>query len=201
MSNERGQYRCIYSVLLDSKEFQALTLEAMSVFFFLRTIRECHISGIFIFFIDMLADRMPISRKRIVAALNELEQAKWIVREENILWIRNALRYQPNFSLKSLDNQKSLLKHINSFPRLNIVQDFREYYNLPILSTPSPTDSPTPSRTQVEGEVEGEVEVKREGEEDDNTQPSSVETEQAREIIAYLNEKTKKKYQLDISFQ
>ena len=67
----------------------------------------------------------------LAAAFRELEDGNWLIREQDIIWLRNLLRYSPSISLDSENNRKGLERYLHELPRQPIVERFRAYYLTP----------------------------------------------------------------------
>jgi hypothetical protein len=92
-------------------------------------------SGIGVVYAAQLAERCRATPRQIEAALIELETRKpgqelgWIVRERNIVWIVNALRYEPNLYVTNEKHRTFVAKQLLPLgDRLAIVNHFRRYY-------------------------------------------------------------------------
>lgn len=158
--SERGDYRAIYTVLPDSPEFQSLSPHAQLVWFHLKL--ALGPTGIDTMTAPewQIAERSNLEVDQVRAALEELAEPSpsdgiphpipkaWLVRERNVLWLRNGLKYEPSRTLTNANHRTSVEKHAAGLPKLRIVNDFCAHYGIdPVFpelwDTPSPTPSPS----------------------------------------------------------
>lgn len=154
---ERGDYRGIYTVLGEDPDFQALGPDAQLVWFHLKL--KLGASGIDVLHAAeaVLAERMGMASGwhedgmamacgRVADALSRLQSGGWLIRDGSVLWLRNALKYEPSRMLSVPNHRKSILAHIAGLPKRSIVNDFARFYELPI-----PFPELTPSATHEDG--------------------------------------------------
>lgn len=127
---ERGDFRSIYTVLVDTPEFTDLPPEAQLVWFHLKL--KMGPAGIDVIPAaeHVLSDTTGIPCEGVADAIEILSQRGFLARERNVLWLRNALKFEPSRNLDNDNHKKSIRKHISSLPKLGIVNDFADYYNL-----------------------------------------------------------------------
>lgn len=130
--SERGVYRGIYSALVDDPEYQLLSAKARLVFL---TVRICVQAGpacIFRYYPALLAAQAGLSVRDVEAALVELERSPsdWLRREGPVIWVRNALRHDPNMHLTNDRHRVAVENWLRGLPRLQIVLTFCEYYQI-----------------------------------------------------------------------
>lgn len=130
---DRGEYRSFYISFWDDPDEHALSDRAYRVLTTLKGTLPA--SGIGVVYTAQLAERCRATPKQIEAALVELETPKpgqqlgWIVRERNIVWIVNALRYEPNLYVTNEKHRTFVAKQLLPLgDRLAIVNQFRRYY-------------------------------------------------------------------------
>lgn len=161
-STDRGEYRAIHTVLLDSPEFLDLSPGAQLVFFHLKL--RLGATGI-----DVLpaaeaqiaeTTGLPLTAppngdtNTVANTVRELIRTGWLKRERNVLWLRNGLRYEPSRSLNNEKNRKGVENHISTLPKLKIVNDFAEYYG---LEKPFPEEHRTEHRSEGVGNTDRTV--------------------------------------------
>ena len=142
MGKDRGEYRAIHTVLVDSPEFIDLSPAAQLVFFQLKL--RLGASGIDVIpaVEHVLAEATGYPTDAIGDAIGDAIANGFLVRERNVLWIRNGLKFEPFRSLENDNHVTSILRHIESLPKLQIVKDFADYYGLELeWHTPSHTPS------------------------------------------------------------
>jgi hypothetical protein len=133
--SERGDYRSTYCTFWDDPDVHGLSHLAYRVLTTLKGTLPA--SGIGIVYTSQLAERCgSVTHDEIAAALSELERAKpgeshgWIVRERNVIWIVNGLRYEPTLTSANGNHRKflreRLLAPLGEKPQ--IVAAFRRYY-------------------------------------------------------------------------
>lgn len=128
--SDRGDYRGIYTVLTETPEFQDLPPEAQLVWFHLKL--KLGASGIDV--LDaaeaVISERSGIPSEGVADAIEILSTRGWLARDRNVLWLRNALRFEPSRNLKNDNHKKSILAHLQSLPKRKIVNDFAKYYKI-----------------------------------------------------------------------
>ena len=145
---QRGVYRGVFSVLLDDPDFQALSAPARHTFLTLRLCAQAGPACIFRFYSAVLCAQTGYSVKAIERALTELEKGSWLLREGPVIWLRNALRYDPYLRLSDTKHMKAVEKWISGLPRVGLVLSFCDYYQItrpfddPSKDTPRPFDDP-----------------------------------------------------------
>lgn len=124
--SERGEYRAIRRVLLDGPDFQKLSERARWIFVVLKI--NLGPAGIDVVYPDALTVQLSAQSgagaAQIIAALEELEAAKWIAREANVLWIKGQLANDPHFRQSDDKHRKGIQRHVGGLPRLGIVREY-----------------------------------------------------------------------------
>jgi hypothetical protein len=149
----RGVYRGIYSALIDDSDFQALSAKARHVFLTIRVSPQAGAAGIFRAYNAVVAEQTGLSTEDVEAALHELEtspstERPWILREGGILWIRNALAYDPNLRISDPKHRAAIERVLAALPRSAIVAKFCKHYGLvspfarPAKAPARPSDDP-----------------------------------------------------------
>lgn len=156
--SSRGVYRGIFSALPDDPEFQQLPANARLALYTVRICKEAGPAAIFRYYPSMLTAQTGLTPKALEAALKALEAGRWIEREGPILWVRNGLRYDPSFRLSDQKHRKAVLTHVAGLPKLQIVLNFCNYYQLP-----RPFEGPSKTLRTGEGEGDRDRDRDREG--------------------------------------
>jgi len=130
VATDRGHYRAIHSVLIDSPEFLSLSPDAKLLFYTLRLCTENNMASIFLFHRECLPRRTGLTAKEVEAGFTELEIAYWIAYQDGILWIRNGLRFDPNVHLTNAKHLIAVERVVNGLPKSEIVAKFIRYYSL-----------------------------------------------------------------------
>ncbi len=131
-NDHRGLYRSIYCALWNDCEFKRFSPDAKLVFLNLRTSPLSNIAAIFSFWIEPIEQQTGLTREAIQKALEALSDQKWIVIEENVVWIRKGLRFDPNVSMQNNNHRKGIIRAVLSLPRLQLVRDFLDFYGIEI---------------------------------------------------------------------
>lgn len=132
--SDRGDYRSFYCSFWDDADLHTLSDGAYRVLTTLKGTLAA--AGIGVVYLSTLGDRCGKTRDEIEAALCELETVKpgarfgWIVRERNIVWVVNGLRYEPG--LKSSNKNHRVFVRDRLLAPLGegapIVLAFRRHY-------------------------------------------------------------------------
>lgn len=127
--SDRGAYRGIRVVLIDGKDYQALTPNAKLLLLTLKLM--CGQAGICVIpaLHFTLEEHTGIRSEDCVFVMRELEEHGWVKRERNIVWVIDGLKHEPGYAKGNPNHQKALLKYLDSLPHLQIVEDFRTYYS------------------------------------------------------------------------
>jgi hypothetical protein len=133
--SDRGDYRGIYTVLTETPEFQDLGSDPQLVWFHLKL--KLGPSGIDVLDAPeaVISQRSGIPSGRVADAMRILSEGgdkAWLIRERNVLWLRNALEFEPSRNLGNDNHRKSVSTHLLTLPKLSIVNDFARRYGLPI---------------------------------------------------------------------
>jgi hypothetical protein len=126
--SERGEYRAIYTVLIDSPEYLKLKPGGRLMLFVLKLRLGPSGIGVIPAMLANLSEASGMTAVQTSDALSELEGGDWIRTEGNIVWIVNGLKYEPSISSKNINHRASVISYLKSLPRLKIVDDFRRYY-------------------------------------------------------------------------
>jgi hypothetical protein len=148
----RGVYRGIYSCLIEDPDYQRLSADARLVLLTLRLSAQAGAAAIFKVYGAVLAIQTGLEDGALEHALDELAtspsaERPWIYREAGIVWVRNALRYDPNIRLADPKHAKSVERAVAALPKLGIVARFCDYYK---IASPFEDAAETPSRASEE---------------------------------------------------
>ena len=131
--SDRGDYRSIYCAFWDDPDVHALSDRAYRV---LTTLKgTLGAAGIGVVYLGQLAERCGCAPADLEAALLELEQSKpcadhgWIVRDRNVVWIVNALEYEPTLSASNANHRTYVRERLLApLGRRAVVERFIAYY-------------------------------------------------------------------------
>ena len=193
----RGVYRGIFSSLIDDPDYQRLTPPARLVLLTLRLCSQAGAAAIFRVYVVLVAEQTGIEVSEVEKALGELASSPsperpWIFRDGPVVWVRNALRYDPNLRLADEKHKKSVERAVAALPRLPIVAKFCRYYEItsPLNgsgeSLGSSSEDPSPPST--ESEVLPESEVQPESETERGVRASSPNGSHAHQRSSGLRE-------------
>jgi hypothetical protein len=140
VTEDRGEYRSLYVALLDDADFRALEPEARLTLITLRlSLGRCGIGPV-PGLLSVLSERtgLPIVPPDLLAegphrmlvgeALNALRRTEWIQTEAHVVWVVNALRFEPAMKASNKQHRKHVQATYASLPRLAIRDRFRERY-------------------------------------------------------------------------
>lgn len=128
MSRDRGEYRAIYEVLYDGKDWCLLTPEARLVWLVLKgTLGAAGINAMPATE-HVLASRTGYAPAVVGTALAELQAKQWIERDGMVLWVLRGLDFEPNLLPSNEKHRTFITRHLASLPRLAIVDRFRVAY-------------------------------------------------------------------------
>ncbi len=131
-----GVWRGVHGALLDDPDFQLLSSQARLGLLVCRLCTQNTRASIFRWYADVLVAQTGLRSDELEAVLQELEskpnRAKpWIVRDRQVLWIRNGLRFDPTMTLSNPNHRLAVLRVLASLPSgSQVVRKFRRYYHL-----------------------------------------------------------------------
>lgn len=130
---DRGEYRSLYVSFWDNADVHRLSDRAYRV---LTTLRgTLGGAGIGVVYAAVLATRCHCTVEQLDPIYQELERVKpgeelgWIVREGNVVWVVNALEYEPTLSEGNAKHRTHVQRQVNALgKRRDIVAMFRQHY-------------------------------------------------------------------------
>jgi uncharacterized phage protein (TIGR02220 family) len=190
--NDRGIYRSLYVSIWDDPSFLALNSEAKMALVYLRTSPLSNMPCIFRCYKEAIREHTGLSDEAVARALETLCNAGWIKIEGGIVWVRNALKYDPNISLNNSKHVEAVRKILAGLPKLTIVVDFCAYYGIDMpYPIPNREGAPYPMAI-TEPDPEPEKDKEKEQDKERPVQlhgcPPVVRVPFS-EIITYLNAK------------
>jgi hypothetical protein len=130
----KGEYRALYVAFADDTDVHALTGDAFKLLVLLKL--SLPVSGIGVIYPSKLCDQVNCDRAHLDVIMAELERPKsgrargWIVREKNVVWIVNALAFEPGLTPTNANHQKYVQKLVAQLDeRQNIVSEFKTAYH------------------------------------------------------------------------
>ena len=122
-------YRAVVDGLIHEKDFQELSPFAKLAYLMLRL--SLGASGIDVFYPELLGRIAGLPPNEVRIALEELIGCRQLEVEANVMWLRYALEQDPNLFPRSNENHRKFIeKHIQSLPRLRIINRFAQHYGL-----------------------------------------------------------------------
>lgn len=196
----RGNYRSLYSTILDDIDYLNLPERARHVLLVLKISRISNFSGIFV--VDdgelvTLKKQVGIELSELLHEIDFLERENWVYYVPPVLWIRNALKFEPSISLKNKYHRKSIAKKLLSLPRSPLVVAFCQYYGIDIPPNYSKSLIKSVEELNIKWSNDTIVESNSGGEKEDDVKPSEnnkADDIPYEEIIGYLNKKAGTNY-------
>lgn len=125
-SDERGDFRSMYSVLFDSPEYEELSLAASHL---LVTVKHSlGPAGIGVLEVATLQRRAKLTDAEFEPAKVELIKGQWIYVEHRVWWLRNGLRFEPSMVSSNENHVRGIQRFLNGLPKLAIANRFAAYY-------------------------------------------------------------------------
>lgn len=150
--NDKGYYRAIYTVLWDDLDFRELNSNTKLVFLYLRTSPDSNMPCIYRIYIEAVMKHTGLSEAIIRDSISILCKTNWIEYQDGIVWVKNALKFDPAISLNNIHHFKSIQMAIRSLPQLDIVQSFLDFYKITMEEPCGP--KPTPAKAAAKEDVE-----------------------------------------------
>lgn len=127
----RGPYRSIYDAIFDDPDFIALGRDGQHLWWVLK--HRLGRAGIDRVYVAELQERFfAEDRAEIEAALERLAahfiRYAWLSSGRLMIWMRNSLRYEPNWTPGNRNHARSVLAHVRGLPRHALVREFMVYY-------------------------------------------------------------------------
>lgn len=200
---DRGEYRAIHVALIDDPDFLQLSPPARLALMTLKLILGASGIDVVRALVPELMATTGYDEATIRAAVDELTAGRWILIEGRVVWLRNGLRFEPSKPLASENGRKGISAHLETLPRVALVNRFADYYGLPrpFPELDDPADSegateppsnplPTPSEPPTEAGMRDEGRGMRDNH---HSTTSRTRTRDAREtaldrLRAYLGQ-------------
>jgi hypothetical protein len=77
---------------------------------------------------EQLSEQTGATASAVANALDELDAARWIQREENLVWVPGQLEFDPNMKPSDAKHRKSIQRHLAGLPHLPIIARFVAKY-------------------------------------------------------------------------
>ena len=127
---ERGLYVSIFRAIWHDPDHKKLNIETQHLLYYLLSHPDGNMCGIFEVWHEPITKRAKIPPKTIEYAMKELEKGKdpWIMRDGNLVWVRNALKFNPGYSIKNENHRKSIKRQLEGLPPSLLISQFLNYY-------------------------------------------------------------------------
>lgn len=125
---ERGKHQSIHTALIDDPTFQKLTPSAKLCFYTLKLMLGAAGIDVVRAHQAALAELTGLKADDVASSLGELRDCGFLVTEDNVLWLRNGLRFNPALNLDNENHRKSVRTHLLGLPVLDIVNAFAKTY-------------------------------------------------------------------------
>lgn len=127
LSEERGEYRPIYTVLIHGPDYQALSPTEKLVLLHLKL--NLGPAGIGVLYLAALAEQTGYPEDGIRLAIDILSHRGWVSHERNVFWVVDGLKYEPSLSVKNENHKGWLARHLKGLPKLLVVNQFAKRYS------------------------------------------------------------------------
>jgi hypothetical protein len=126
LSEERGEYRPIYTVLIHGPDYQALSPTEKLVLLHLKL--NLGPAGIGILYPSVLAEQTGYPEDGIRLAIDILSHRGWVSHERNVFWVVDGLKYEPSLSKNNVNHRGWLARYLKGLPKLLVVTQFGKRY-------------------------------------------------------------------------
>jgi hypothetical protein len=127
---KRGEYAAIYTALVDDPDYHALTPAARLCFFNLKLILGPSGIDLVRCFVQQMQQISGLEVEHLTDALAELSEKGWLLRQGDVVWLRNGLKHNPNMTMANEKHRLGVLRHLQGLPRSAIVNAFASYYEI-----------------------------------------------------------------------
>jgi hypothetical protein len=171
MPGERGEYRPIFTRLVNGPDFKTLSADARSCFYPVKLRLPAAGIGVIPALEAVLVEDTALPLDQVSGAVKELESQGWIRRQGSVVWLVRGLEFEPTLNVHNTLHRKHIQETVKSLPTLEIVDEFRVHYadwfrdirdikegdsgappeaiESPSKASRSTTPTPTPSPTPV----------------------------------------------------
>ena len=129
---DRGIYRSIYVALWDDPRFLELSPEERMILLYLRTSPLSNLIGLYRFYKEAICTHTGLPDSLCNRVLDTLSHRDWIAIDQGLVWVKNALKYDPTVSLANPKHMQAVRTIVAGLPKLKIVADFCTYYGISI---------------------------------------------------------------------
>jgi uncharacterized phage protein (TIGR02220 family) len=181
------------------KEIKTLGIEAQLLSHYLITSPHANMIGIFYLPIALVAHETGMSEETVRTALNKLITIQFCSYDETMeyIWVHNMAFFQIARSLKANDNRvKNITDQLRTLPQLEFLSAFLQKYNHAFCLEDPSKPLLSQEQEQDQKQEQEQEQIYKSASTTTNilleNQSSSVRTEQAKQILSFLNEKTGK---------
>jgi hypothetical protein len=127
MRRIRGEYRPFFEALFTGKDFNVLSPDAKLGYMFVKGLSGAAGIRVWPAFTEQLAELTGIPTPRMKRAISDLTASNWLQTEGSIVWVVRGIDFEPQMVAGNPKHQVWLREHLDSLPRLAIVDRFRAH--------------------------------------------------------------------------
>ncbi|MGH7510644.1 MAG: hypothetical protein ACREMZ_14390 [Gemmatimonadales bacterium] len=143
MPTDRGEYRPMFTRILNGPSFQALGSDARHVLHAIKLVLPAAGIAVLPGMVGQFVDATALAEPNVRAALEELKAQGWVDRERNVLWLIRGLEFEPTLNHQNEKHRAHIQRAIKALPSLPIVDWYRAHYPKWFEASESPSDSPS----------------------------------------------------------
>lgn len=178
MPVERGDYRPIYTVIIDGPDFRALPRDAKLLWYTLKLALPAWGIGPIPGFGETMRERIGFDQMELDRAWDAIEMGSWASRNGVLYYLHRGLMFEPGLQASNPNHRKALVRFLASLPSSPIVRKFKQDYAMwfpgdpdAVPTAPTHADTiPAPSAgdrqpiaiTDTDTETETETEPEKE---------------------------------------
>jgi hypothetical protein len=191
---ERGTYRAVFSMLFDDPDYQRLPVRVRLLLLTTRLCKDAGPAAIFRYYPETLAHQTGTTPNQVNQDLKVLADGGWIVYDNDVLWVRNGLRYDPTITLANPNHLAAVRRSISRLPKSPVVLKFCDYYEIEYPSGwhLDGIEIPYPIREKGEGNREKGEGNREKGEGNRETETEVAEAHEAVCAEAHVGEQQQK---------
>ena len=183
MADRRGKHQSIHTALVDDLKFIGLTPEAKLVFYTLKLMLGATGIDVVRAHVIALAEVTGLEAEAVEGALRDLQSSGYLAVEGNVLWLPNGLRYNPALNLENVNHRKSVQRHLEGLPAVELVNSFAQRYGFDAIRD---TIEDTIPNTIVDKEPEEEPETEKAFSKENESELSFGELMAVLRTVAHL---------------
>ncbi len=132
---DRGPYRSNYCIMFDDSQFRNLPRDAKQLLTMLKMTRLTNMAHIF--YCDTgclvtLSEQTGMTLEEVKNSIRILSEYHWVYYQDNILWIRNGLKFEPTYNPNNQNHRTCIQNILKGLPKSEIVVKYCQYYGFEI---------------------------------------------------------------------